>query len=66
MVSAMPTSSNAQNTRPLMQALEEKIKLLISQNLVMSLEIAQLKQQNDHLMTQLREQDGPTERINHP
>ncbi len=62
----MPTSSNAQNTRPLMQALEEKIKLLISQNLVMSLEIAQLKQQNDHLMTQLREQDGPTERINHP
>ena len=62
----MPTSSNAQNTRPLMQALEEKIKLLISQNLVMSLEIAQLKQQNDHLMTQLREQDGATETINHP
>ena len=49
-----------------MQALEEKIKLLISQNLVMSLEIAQLKQQNDHLMTQLREQDGPTETIIHP
>ncbi len=49
-----------------MQVLEEKIKLLISQNLVMSLEIAQLKQQNDHLMTQLREQEGPTERINHP
>jgi FtsZ-binding cell division protein ZapB len=62
----MPTSSNAQNTRPLMQALEEKIKLLISQNLVMSLEIAQLKQQNDHLMTQLREQDDATETINHP
>ena len=62
----MPTSSNAQNTRPLMQALEEKIKLLISQNLVMSLEIAQLKQQNDHLMTQLREQDGTTETIIHP
>ena len=62
----MPTSSNAQNTRPLMQALEEKIKLLISQNLIMSLEIAQLKQQNDHLMTQLREQDGPTETIIHP
>ena len=62
----MPTSSNAQNTRPLMQALEEKIKLLISQNLVMSLEIAQLKQQNDHLMIQLREQDGPTETIIHP
>jgi FtsZ-binding cell division protein ZapB len=62
----MPTLSNAQNTRPLMQALEEKIKLLISQNLVMSLEIAQLKQQNDHLMTQLREQDDATETINHP
>ena len=62
----MPTSSNAQNTRPLMQALEEKIKLLISQSLVMSLEIAQLKQQNDHLVTQLREQDGPTETIIHP
>jgi len=62
----MHTLSNAQNTRPLMQALEEKIKLLISQNLVMSLEIAQLKQQNDHLMTQLREQDDATETINHP
>ena len=62
----MPTLSNAQNTRPLMQALEEKIKLLISQNLVMSLEIAQLKQQNDHLMTQLREQDDAAETINHP
>ena len=62
----MPTSSNAQNTRPLMQALEEKIKLLISQNLIMSLEIAQLKQQNDHLVTQLREQDDATETINHP
>ena len=62
----MPTLSNAQNTRPLMQALEEKIKLLISQNLVMSLEIAQLKQQNDHLVTQLREQDDATETINHP
>ena len=49
-----------------MQVLEEKIKLLISQNLVMSLEIAQLKQQNDYLTTQLREQEGPTERINHP
>ena len=62
----MPTSSNAQNTRPLMQALEEKIKLLISQNLVMSLEIAQLKQQNDHLMTQLREHDDATKTIKHP
>ena len=62
----MPTLSNPQNTRPLMQALEEKIKLLISQNLVMRLEIAQLKQQNDHLMTQLREQDDATETINHP
>jgi hypothetical protein len=62
----MPTSSSPQNTHPLTQVLEEKIKLLISQNLVMSLEIAQLKQQNAHLMTQLREQDGPTERINHP
>lgn len=62
----MPTSSSPQNTHPLMQVLKEKIKLLISQNLVMSLEIAQLKQQNAHLMTQLREQDGPTERINHP
>ena len=62
----MPTSSNAQNTRPLMQALEEKIKLLISQNLVMSLEIVQLKQQNAHLMTQLGKQDGPTKTINHP
>ena len=62
----MPTSSSPQNTHPLMQVLEEKIKLLISQNLVTSLEIAQLKQQNAHLMTQLREQDGPTERINHP
>jgi hypothetical protein len=49
-----------------MQALEEKIKLLISQNLIMSLEIAQLKQQNDHLVTQLREQDDATETINHP
>ena len=62
----MPILSNSQNTRSLMQALEEKIKLLISQNLVMSLEIAQLKQQNDHLMTQLREQDDATETINHP
>ena len=62
----MPILSNSQNTRSLMQALEEKIKLLISQNLVMSLEIAQLKQQNDHLVTQLREQDDATETINHP
>ena len=62
----MPILSNSQNTRPLMQALEEKIKLLISQNLIMSLEIAQLKQQNDHLVTQLREQDDATETINHP
>ena len=62
----MTTSSSPQNTHPLMQVLEEKIKLLISQNLVMSLEIAQLKQQNDHLTTELREQEGPTERINHP
>ena len=62
----MPTSSNAQNTRPLMQALEEKIKLLISQNLVMSLEIAQLKQQNDHLMTQLREHVDATKTISQP
>ncbi|HAW18012.1 hypothetical protein N8460_08570 [Oceanospirillaceae bacterium] len=62
----MPILSNSQNTRSLMQALEEKIKLLISQNLIMSLEIAQLKQQNDHLVTQLREQDDATETINHP
>jgi len=62
----MPILSNSQNTRSLMQALEEKIKLLISQNLVMSLEIAQLKQQNDRLITQLREQDDATETINHP
>ena len=62
----MPILSNSQNTRSLMQALEEKIKLLISQNLIMSLEIDQLKQQNDHLVTQLREQDDATETINHP
>jgi hypothetical protein len=62
----MPILSNSQNTRSLMQALEEKIKLLISQNLVMSLEIAQLKQQNDRLITQLREQDDSTETINYP
>lgn len=62
----MPILSNSQNTRSLMQALEEKIKLLISQNLIMSLEIAQLKQQNDRLITQLREQDDATETINHP
>jgi len=62
----MPILSNSQNTRSLMQALEEKIKLLISQNLIMSLEIAQLKQQNDHLVTQLSEQDDATETINHP
>ena len=62
----MPILSNSQNTRSLMQALEEKIKLLISQNLVMSLEIAQLKQQNDRLITQLREQDDANETINHP
>ena len=62
----MPTSSSPQNTHQLMQVLEEKIKLLISQNLVMSLEIEQLKQQNAHLMTQLREQDDGTETINHP
>ena len=62
----MPTSSSPQNTHQLMQVLEEKIKLLISQNLVMRLEIAQLKQQNTYLMTQQREQDGPTETINLP
>ena len=49
-----------------MQVLDEKIKLLISQNLVMSLEIVQLKQQNAHLMTQLGKQDGPTKTIKHP
>ena len=49
-----------------MQVLDEKIKLLISQNLVMSLEIVQLKQQNTYLKTQLGKQDGPTKTIKHP
>ena len=49
-----------------MQVLDEKIKLLISQNLVMSLEIVQLKQQNTYLKAQLGKQDGPTKTIKHP
>ena len=49
-----------------MQVLEKKIKLLISQGLVTRLEIAQLKQQNALLMTQLGEQDRPTEKPIHP
>tara|TARA_B100000780_G_scaffold220465_1_gene159495 strand:- start:547 stop:735 length:189 start_codon:yes stop_codon:yes gene_type:complete len=62
----MSTSSSPKNSIQLMQVLDEKIKLLISQNLVMNLEIVQLKQQNAHLMTQLGKQDGPTKTINHP
>lgn len=62
----MPTLSSPQDAHQLMQVLEKKIKLLISQGLVTRLEIAQLKQQNALLMTQLGEQDRPTEKPIHP
>jgi|TARA_B110000114_G_scaffold164905_1_gene184842 hypothetical protein len=49
-----------------MQTLDEKIKLLISQSLVATLEISQLQQQNASLITQLRERNTPTAKLIHP
>ncbi|MFT5930737.1 MAG: hypothetical protein ACI9GE_000928 [Oceanospirillaceae bacterium] len=49
-----------------MQALEQKVTLLISQSLVTALEIAQLQQENARLMTQLGVTNIPTATLNHP
>jgi|TARA_B110000977_G_scaffold109096_1_gene141939 hypothetical protein len=49
-----------------MQTLDEKIKLLISQSLVATLEISQLQQQNARLITQLGEKGTPAVTLIHP
>ena len=62
----MAPSSRPPKTDLLMQTLDEKIKLLISQSLVATLEISQLQQQNARLITQLGEKDTPTAKLIHP
>tara|TARA_B110000114_G_scaffold24211_1_gene23698 strand:+ start:751 stop:900 length:150 start_codon:yes stop_codon:yes gene_type:complete len=49
-----------------MQTLDEKIKLLISQSWVATLEISQLQQQNARLITQLGEKGTPAVTLIHP
>lgn len=49
-----------------MQTLDEKIKLLISQSWVATLEISQLQQQNALLIKQLGEKGTPAVTLIHP
>lgn len=62
----MAPSSRPPKTDLLMQTLDEKIKLLISQSLVANLEISQLQQQNARLIKQLGEKDTPAAKLIHP
>ncbi|MGY8861909.1 MAG: hypothetical protein ACKVJ2_04690 [Pseudomonadales bacterium] len=62
----MTDSSASPSSRLLVQALEEKVTLLISQSLVISLEIAQLQQENSRLMSRLGDQKIPTTNLNYP
>jgi hypothetical protein len=62
----MTDSSASPSSRLLMQALEKKVTLLISQSLVISLEIAQLQQENSRLMARLGDQKVPTTNLNYP
>ena len=48
----------------LMQTLEEKVKLLISQSLVTNLEVAQLQQEIARLKARLGEEDIPRSELN--
>jgi hypothetical protein len=62
----MTALSTSPSSHLLMQALEQKVTLLISQSLVTALEIAQLQQENARLMTQLGVTNIPTATLNHP
>jgi hypothetical protein len=62
----MTDSSALPGSRLLMQALEEKVTLLISQSLVTSLELAQLQQENARLISRLGDQNIPTTTLNYP
>ena len=62
----MSALSASTDTPLLMQTLEEKITLLISKNLVNSLEITQLQKENARLIAQLGEEDIPTAKLFHP
>ena len=62
----MTDSSAPPGSRLLMHALEEKVTLLISQSLVISLEIAQLQKENARLMSQVGNQNIPTTTLNYP
>ena len=62
----MSALSASTDTPLLMQTLEEKITLLISKNLVNSLEITQLQKENARLIAQLGEEDISTVKLFHP
>ena len=61
----MRALSTSTGTSLLMQALKEKVTLLISESLVTTLEITQLQQENARLIAQLREDDIPTSKPFH-
>ena len=62
----MSALSASTETPLLMQTLEEKVTLLISENLINTLEIAQLQKENARLITQLGEEDISTAKLFHP
>jgi len=62
----MSTLSASTATPLLMQTLEEKITLLISESLINTLEITQLQKENARLIAQLGEEDIPTAKLFHP
>ena len=62
----MSALSASNDTLLLLQTLEEKITLLISKNLVNSLEITQLQKENARLIAQLGEEDISTVELFHP
>ena len=62
----MSALSASTDTLLLLQTLEEKITLLISKNLVNSLEITQLQKENARLIAQLGEEDISTVKLFHP
>jgi len=61
-MTSLPT---IQGCHLLMQALEQKVSILISQSMVTTLEIAQLQQENASLTMQLGEHDISPEKLNH-
>jgi hypothetical protein len=61
-MTALPT---VQGSHLLMQALEKKVSILISQSMVTALEISQLQQENARLTTQLAAHNTATEKLNH-